>query len=35
LVADTIASMTDTQAMRMYQRISGLSQGSVLDPILS
>jgi dGTPase len=35
LVADTIASMTDTQAMRMYQRLSGLSQGSVLDPILS
>ena len=35
LVADTIASMTDQQALRLYQRLTGLSQGSVLDPIVS
>jgi dGTPase len=35
LVADTIASMTDQQAARMYQRLTGQSQGSVLDPIVS
>jgi len=35
LVADTIAAMTDQQALRMYQRLTGLSQGSVLDPIVS
>lgn len=35
LVADTIAAMTDQQALRMYQRLTGYAQGSVLDPILS
>lgn len=35
LVADTIASMTDQQALRLYQRLTGQSQGSVLDPIVS
>jgi dGTPase len=35
LVADTIASMTDQQALRLYHRLTGLSQGSVLDPIVS
>jgi dGTPase len=35
LVADTLAAMTDQQALRLYQRLSGLSQGSVLDPIVS
>jgi dGTPase len=35
LAADTIASMTDQQALRMYQRLTGQSQGSVLDPIVS
>lgn len=34
LVADTIASMTDQQALRLYQRLTGQSQGSVLDPIV-
>jgi dGTP triphosphohydrolase len=34
LVADTIAGMTDQQALRLYQRVTGLSQGSVLDPIV-
>jgi len=35
LVADTIASMTDQQALRLYHRLTGQSQGSVLDPIVS
>jgi dGTPase len=35
LVADTIAGMTDQQALRLYQRLTGLSQGSVLDPIVT
>ncbi len=35
LVADTIATMTDQQAVRIYQRLTGQSQGSVLDPIVS
>jgi dGTP triphosphohydrolase len=35
LVADTIAAMTDQQALRMYQRLSGMSQGSALDPIVT
>jgi dGTPase len=35
LVADTIASLTDKQALRLYQRLTGLSQGSALDPIAS
>jgi dGTP triphosphohydrolase len=34
LVADTIAGMTDEQALRLYQRLSGHSQGPVLDPII-
>jgi dGTP triphosphohydrolase len=32
LVADTIVAMTDQQPLRMYQRLSGLSQGSALAP---
>lgn len=35
LVADTISSMSDQQALRMYQRLTGSSQGSVLDPIVT
>ena len=35
LVADTIGTMTDQQALRMYQCLTGLSQGCVLDPIVS
>lgn len=35
LSADTIASMTDQQALRLYQRLTGLSLGSVLDPIVT
>ena len=35
LAADTIAAMSDEQALRLYQRLTGLSPGSVLDPILS
>jgi dGTPase len=35
LVADTIAAMTDQQALKMYQRLTGVLQGSVLDPIVS
>jgi dGTPase len=35
LVADSISSMTDQQALRLYQRLTGLSQGSVLDPIVT
>ena len=35
LVADTICSFTDQQALRMYQRLTGTSQGSILDPIVS
>jgi dGTP triphosphohydrolase len=35
LVADTIAAMTDQQALRLYQRLTGQSPGSVLDPIVS
>jgi dGTPase len=34
LAADTIASLTDQQALRLFQRLAGLSQGSVLDPIV-
>src|SRR5262249_2279041 len=33
LVADTISAFTDEQALRMYQRLVGLSPGSALDPI--
>lgn len=32
LVVDFIASMTEQQALRMHQRITGASLGSVLDP---
>jgi dGTPase len=35
LVADTIASLTDQQALRLHQLLTGQSQGSVLDPIVS
>ncbi len=35
LVADTIASMTDEQALRMHQRLTGQSLGPALDPIMS
>src|SRR5262249_23560250 len=34
LVSDTIASMTDQQALRLCQRLTGQAQGSVLDPIV-
>jgi dGTPase len=34
LVADTIASLTDQQALRLYQRLTGLSRGSVLTPVV-
>jgi len=34
LVADTIAAMTDEQALRLYQRLCGHTLGSVLDPIV-
>ncbi|MBY0230829.1 MAG: dNTP triphosphohydrolase [Gemmataceae bacterium] len=35
LAADTIASMTDGQALRMHQRLTGQSLGPALDPIMS
>ncbi len=35
LVADTITTMTDQQAVRLYQRLTGFSLGSVRDPIFS
>jgi dGTP triphosphohydrolase len=34
LVADTIASLTDQQALGLYQRWTGLSQGPVLGPLV-
>ncbi len=34
LVADTIASMTDKQALLVYQRFTGVSLTSVLDPLI-
>jgi dGTPase len=34
VVADTIAWMTDHQALQMYTRLAGVLPGSVLDPIL-
>ncbi len=34
LVADTIASMTDKQALLVYQRFTGVSLTSVLDPLV-
>jgi dGTPase len=35
LVADIISSMTDHQATRVFQRMTGISQTSVLDPIVT
>jgi hypothetical protein len=35
LVADTIAARTAQPAPGLYQRICGLSQGSILDPIVA
>ena len=32
--ADTIASMTDSEALRVYQRFSGILPGSVLEPFI-
>lgn len=32
IVTDLIASMTEQQALKMYQRLTGVSLGSVLDP---
>ncbi len=34
LVADAVASLTDQQAIRLYQRLLASAQGSVLDPIV-
>ncbi len=34
LVADTISSMTDKQALLVYQQFSGLSPSSMLDPVI-
>lgn len=34
LVSDTISAMTDQQALRYYQRLTGNLPGSVLDPIM-
>jgi dGTPase len=34
LVADAVASLSDNQALRLYQRLTASSQGSVLDPII-
>lgn len=34
LVADAISSLTDQQALRLYQRFTASAQGSVLDPIV-
>jgi dGTPase len=33
-VADCIASLTETEAVGLYNRLQGLSSGSVLDPIV-
>lgn len=35
LVADTIASLTDRQALLLYQQFTGVSHSSMLDPIVS
>jgi dGTPase len=35
LVADTIASMTDKQALIVYQQFVGVSASSMLDPVVS
>ena len=34
LAADTIATLTDGQALRMHQRLTGQSLGTALDPIM-
>jgi dGTP triphosphohydrolase len=34
LVADTIASMTDRQALLIYQQFTGVSPSSMLDPVV-
>ena len=34
IVIDLIASMTEAQAIQMYQRLTGTSQGSILIPIV-
>jgi dGTPase len=34
LVADTIASMTDRQALLIYQQFTGISPSSMLDPVV-
>lgn len=35
LVADTIAALTDRQAILLYQQFTGVSQSSMLDPVMS
>ncbi len=35
LVADTIASLTDRQALILYQQFTGVSHTSMLDPVIS
>src|SRR5262249_47503155 len=35
LVADTIASLTDRQALLLYQQFTGVSHSSMLDPVVS
>jgi hypothetical protein len=35
VAADAISSPSDHQALRLYYRLTGSSQGSVLDPIVS
>src|SRR5579871_2209855 len=34
LVADTIASLTDKQALLIYQRMTGLSLSSMIEPVM-
>jgi hypothetical protein len=34
LIADVVSAMTDQQALRLHQRLTGSAQGSVLDPIV-
>jgi dGTPase len=35
LIADTISSMTDKQALIIYQQFTGISPSSMLDPVMS
>jgi len=35
VVADIVASMTDIEAHRMFQKITGISRGSLLDPLMA